>query len=95
MNALDLLAGLVVGGFLVGVVAKGKTPDLIALAKRDSDFLKWGAALAVLFYLRSLPSMNGIADSLIAGALLSLLIAYATPIRNNAAEVAAIFKGAK
>lgn len=91
MNALDLLAGLFAGGYMVGVVMRGKTPELMALAKRDSGFLKWAAALAVLFYLRSLPDLTGIADSLIAAAIFAFLLSNITPIRANAADIAASF----
>lgn len=84
MSALDLIAGLFIGGYMVGAVARGKTPDLIALAKRDADFLKWAIALAVLFYLRSLPDVSGIATALTTAAILGMLISNIPQIQSNA-----------
>lgn len=84
MSALDLIAGLIIGGYMVGAVARGKTPDLIALAKRDADFLKWAIALALLFYVRSIPDVSGIATALTAAAILGFLLSNIGPIQSNA-----------
>ena len=87
MNALDLIAGLIIGGFMVGAVARGKTADLIALAKRDAGFLKWAIALAALFYIRQLPDINGIATGLTAAALIAFLLLNINSISKNAAQI--------
>lgn len=87
MNSLDLIAGLIIGGFMVGAVSRGKTADLIELAKRDAGFLKWAIALAALFYIRELPDVSGIANGLIAAALIGFLLANITTIADNASQV--------
>lgn len=84
MTALDLIAGLIIGGYLIGAVSRGKTGDLIALAKRDADFLKWAIALAALFYVRTLPDIGGIATALTGAAILGFLLYNIGPIQSNA-----------
>lgn len=93
MNALDLIAGLIIGGYMVGAVTRGKTADLIALAKRDAAFLKWAVALASLFYLRQLQDVTGIADGLIAAAIIAFLLLNVGPITTNARTILASLKG--
>ena len=87
MNALDIIAGLIVGGVMVGAVARGKTADLIALAKRDAGFLKWAIALAALFYVKQIPDVSGIANGLIAAAIIGFLLLNVGPITSNASQV--------
>lgn len=87
MSALDLIAGLIVGGYLVGVVVRGNTGELIELAKRDKAFLKWAIAIAALFYLRQFAGTQGIIDGLISAAIVGFLLANITAIKKNASEI--------
>lgn len=87
MKGLDLIAGVIIGGYLITVVTKGGTADLIKLAQRDKGFLKWAIALAVLFYLRDLPDASGIIDGLISAGIFAFLIGNVGEIQTNAREL--------
>jgi hypothetical protein len=71
-DSLDLIAGGAVGVFLLIVVVRGNSPQLVELAKRDKAFLPWVIALGVLFYLRGVKLLNGPVSELIAAALIGL-----------------------
>lgn len=57
MSALDTIAGIALGGFLVSVAINGNSAALIEQAKKDKDFLKWAIAVGVLTYAYKIPSM--------------------------------------
>lgn len=72
MNAIDTLAGVAVGAFLLAVAVNGNSPELIELAKRDKAFLKWAIALGILMYLYSIPEIKGPVSLLIFAAFIGL-----------------------
>lgn len=71
-SALDTLAGVSLGGFLLTVAIKGNTTALIDLAKRDRSFLQWAIAVGVLVYLYKQPALKGVASMLIVLAFVGL-----------------------
>lgn len=91
MNSLDLISGLIIGGYLVTVVSRGGTADLIKLAQRDKGFIKWAIALAVLFYIRQFQDTTGIVDGLISAGIFAFLIYNVGAIQQNAQEIWASF----
>lgn len=57
MSALDTVAGVAVGGFLLAVAVNGNSQALIAQAQKDKGFLKWAIAVGVLSYAYKFPGM--------------------------------------
>lgn len=84
MSALDTMSGIAVGGFLLMVAVKGNSSALVAQAEADKSFLKWGAAVAILYYLRGIPDITGIMDMLIVAAFIGLAIEAGPNIKQNA-----------
>jgi hypothetical protein len=81
---LDTLAGIVIGVFLLTVASKGKTSEMIALAKRDKAFLQWALAVGILVYLRGFPALAGPVKWLIGMAFLGLFLSKYQDIEKNA-----------
>ena len=73
-DSLDVLSGVGVGVFLLMVVVKGNSPQLVALAERDKAFLKWAIAIGILFYLRNVKVLNGPVTELIAASFIGLFL---------------------
>lgn len=51
MSALDTIASIAAGGYVLTVAINGNASNMVDLAKRDKAFLKWLIALAVLWYI--------------------------------------------
>jgi hypothetical protein len=81
---LDTLAGIVIGVFLLTVASKGKTSEMVALAKRDKAFLQWALAVGILVYLRGIPALAEPVKWLIGLAFLGLFLAKYPEIEKNA-----------
>lgn len=73
-DSLDLIAGGAVGVFLLVVVVRGNSSQLVTLAERDKGFLKWAIALGILFWLRGIKLLSGPLTELIAAALIGLFL---------------------
>jgi hypothetical protein len=85
-KVLDTLAGITIGVFLVAVASRGKTTDMIALAKRDRAFLQWAVAVGILLYLKGFPALADPVKWLIVLAFLGLFLTKSDEIRKNAGE---------
>ena len=84
MNALDTLAGVSFGSYLLLVVVRGNTKQMIELANRDKSFLQWAIAVGVLMYLYKVPQLKGVVSMLIVLAFLGLgLIAGSNVIEST------------
>ena len=83
MNTLDLIASIVIGAYLIGVVVKGNTKNLLTLAKRDRAFLKWAVALAILWYLYGIPELRGPVSLLIFAAILAFFMGNLSAIQGG------------
>ena len=70
MNITLILLGL----YLLLVAKAGNAQQLIADAGQDKEFLVWLIAVAVLYAISRIPDATGIANVLIALALMALLI---------------------
>jgi hypothetical protein len=81
---LDTLAGIVIGVFLLTVASKGKTSEMVALAKRDKTFLQWALAVGILVYLRGIPALAEPVKWVIAMAFLGLFLNKYPEIVKNA-----------
>jgi hypothetical protein len=81
---LDTLAGIIIGVFLLTVASKGKTPEMVALAKRDRAFLQWALAVGILVYLRGIPALAEPVKWLIGLAFLGLFLGKYSDIEKNA-----------
>lgn len=51
MSALDTIATLGAGAYILTVAVNGNAGKMVDLAKRDKAFLKWLIALAILWYM--------------------------------------------
>lgn len=71
---LDTIASLILGGFLVTVAVKGKSADMVTLAKRDRAFLQWAIAVGVLYYLYGIPELHEAMGYIIALAFVGLFL---------------------
>lgn len=72
MKALDTLAGVSFGIYILVIAVRGNTKDAIELAKRDKGFLQWAIALAILMYLYDVPELQGVVSMLILCAFIGL-----------------------
>lgn len=72
MNALDTLAGVSLGFYILTVAVRGNVSEAIELANRDKSFLQWAIALAILMYLYDVPQLQGVASMLILCAFIGL-----------------------
>jgi hypothetical protein len=81
---LDTLAGIIIGVFLLTVASKGKTPEMVALAKRDKAFLQWALAVGILVYLRGIPALAEPVKWLIGLSFLGLFLGKYSDIEKNA-----------
>ena len=80
MSALDTIAGISFGGYLIAVAVNGNTAQLIETAKRDKGFLKWAIAVAILIYIYRLPGMAKPFTSIIFITFLGLFLQNGTKI---------------
>lgn len=74
MSALDTIAGIAVGGFLISVAVNGNSAAMIAQAKKDKAFLRWAIAVGVLSYAYKFPGMAEPVTLVIFIAFLALFI---------------------
>lgn len=86
---LDTLSGLLVGAFLLTVAVRGKSSDMVALAKEDRAFLQWAIAVGILLWLYNVPELRGILGTLIAAAFIGLFLTKGPTI---AAQASAFWK---
>lgn len=73
-DSLDVLSGIAVGAFLLIVVVRGNSTQLVSLAERDKAFLKWAVAVGILFYLRGVNALSGPVTLLITAAFVGLFL---------------------
>ena len=84
MSALDTVAGLTAGTFLISVALHGNSQALIAQAKKDKGFLKWAIAVSITLYAYKLPDTKGIVTMVISIAFLALFIKNGDKISEQA-----------
>lgn len=94
MSALDSIAGVTIGGYLVAVAINGNSQDLLAQMKKDKAFLKWAIAVGVLGYAYSLPDMAEPIAIIIFMAFLALFLENGTKISAQADKFWSLLGGA-
>ena len=80
---LDTLSGVVIGLYLLSVVIKGNTGDMVKLAKRDKAFLQWAVAVGILMYLHGVPELRGPVRTIIVLAFFGLFLSKSEAIKEN------------
>lgn len=73
-DSLDVLSGVAIGVFLLMVVVKGNSAQMVTLAEKDVGFIKWAIALGILFYLKDVPMLKGPLTEIIIAALVGLFL---------------------
>jgi hypothetical protein len=73
-STLDIISGLAVGTYILVVAVRGNSEQLIQLAEADKAFLKWGIAVGILVYLRSIPDLHESVSLLIAATFIGLFM---------------------
>ena len=86
MSALDTIAGVAVGAYLVAVAVNGNSAALIDQAKKDKAFLKWGVAVGIAAYAYSIPEAKGPVTLIIFAAFLGLFLNNGAKIVNSASQ---------
>lgn len=86
MSALDTIAGVAVGGYLISVAINGNSQKLINQAKADKAFLKWAVAVGIALYLYKLPGMSEPVTMIIAAAFIALFLKNGTKIATQASD---------
>lgn len=86
MSALDTIAGVAVGGFLIAVAVNGNSAALIEQAKKDKGFLKWAVAVGIAYYLYKIPGMAEPVTLIIFIAFLALFLQNGTKISEGAKQ---------
>ena len=84
MSALDTVAGVSVGVYLIAVAANGNSMALIEQAKENKEFLKWAIAVGIAFYLYKIPGMAEPVTLIIFTAFLALFLLNGNKIANGA-----------
>jgi hypothetical protein len=80
MSALDTIAGVSVGAFLIAVAVNGNSKKLIEQARADKAFLKWAIAVAIALYMYKIPGLKGPTTFIIMAAFLALFLKNGTKI---------------
>jgi hypothetical protein len=94
MSALDTIAGVAVGGFLIAVAVNGNSHSLVEQASKDRGFLKWAVAVGILAYAYKLPEMSGPVTLIIAIAFLALFLQNGSKIVGEASRFWGSLNGA-
>jgi hypothetical protein len=81
---LDTIAGIAMGLFLLTVASRGKTGNMVDLAKRDRAFLQWAVAVGILVYLHGVPELAGPVRWLIVLSFIGLALTKSDEIKKNA-----------
>jgi chromate transport protein ChrA len=84
MKALDAIAAIAVGVYLVAVAVNGNSAALIAQAEKDKAFLKWAVAVAIAFYAMKAPGMAEPVSLIIMAAFFALFVSNGTKITEQA-----------
>lgn len=95
MSGLDIIAGFILGAFLLAVAWHGNSGSLLDNAKRDVGFLKWAIALGALWYLYRIPGMSPIVTMLIFAAFIGLGLKAGPQISAGASQLWAQLGGKK
>lgn len=95
MSALDTMAGIAAGCYLVTVAARGNSAALIEQAKHDVGFLKWGIAVGILAYAYSYPGMAEPVAMIIFIAFLGLFLNNGTKIAAQASSFWSTLNGSQ
>lgn len=85
-STLDILSGAALGAYLISVAAHGNSSALLAEATQDKAFLKWAIAVAILYWLYSVPALKGPVSLLIAAAFIGLAFTSGTAISAQASS---------
>lgn len=83
MSALDTVASLTVGGYLIAVAVNGNSDKLIAQAKANKGFIKWALAVGIALYAYKIPGMSEPVTLIIFMAFLGLFIKNGSKIVNQ------------
>ena len=84
MSALDTVASLAVGGYLIAVAVNGNGDKLIDRAKQNKGFVKWALAVGLALYLYKIPGMSEPVTLIIFMAFLGLFLKNGTKIAQQA-----------
>lgn len=93
MSALDSIAGVAIGGYLVSVAMNGNSQALLAQMKKDKAFLKWAIAVGVLAYAYNMPNMGEPVAIIIFIAFLALFLQNGTKISTQASKFWSLLGG--
>lgn len=93
MSALDTIAGVAVGGFLIVVAVNGNSRALVNQAQKDRGFLKWALAVGILAYAYKMPGMSEPVTLIIAIAFLALFLQNGQKIVTEASRFWASLNG--
>lgn len=77
MGTANGVAAIALGAYLLVVVAQGNARALFALIKQETGFIKWGVAVAILWWLSTRPEMGELGAGLLAIVILGLAIKIA------------------
>lgn len=83
-DSLDVVSGIAVGVFLLAVVVKGNSSQLVELAEQDKSFLPWAIAVGILFYLKGIKVLQGPLTEIIAAAFIGLFLLSGANIATQA-----------
>jgi hypothetical protein len=84
VSALDTIAGVAVGGYLIAVAVNGNSQLLIDQAIADRGFIKWAVAVGIALYMYKIPGMAEPVTMIIVAAFLALFLKNGTKIAEQA-----------
>lgn len=66
------MAAVALGAYLLIVIARGNATALYALLQKETGFIKWGVAVALLWYLSTRSEMGNLGTGLLTLAVLGV-----------------------
>jgi len=87
MSALDTIAAIGVGTYLISVAFQGNGEKLIDTLQEDKAFVKWALAVGIALYAYKIPEARGIVTLIITAAFIGLFLQQGTKISENASAI--------
>lgn len=80
------LAGIIIGGYLLIIALKGKSPELLAVLSDEGDFLRWGVAVLLVIGIAKSGLFGDAGDTFVLMTFLALGMIVVSKVNPNIAD---------